>query len=36
LKYYKEENPEICHRNIFEITVKKSEYGITHSINSLV
>lgn len=35
LEYYREEHSEICPRNIFEITGKKSGYGITHSINSL-
>jgi parallel beta-helix repeat protein len=36
LQYYTEEHSEICPRNIFEITGKKSGYGITHSINSLL
>jgi parallel beta-helix repeat protein len=35
LQYHIEEHSEICARNIFEITGKKSGYGITHSINSL-
>jgi len=35
LKYYRGQHTEICPRNIFEITGKKSGYGITHSINSL-
>jgi parallel beta-helix repeat protein len=36
LQYYIEEYSEICPRNIFKITGKKSGYGITHSINSLL
>jgi parallel beta-helix repeat protein len=35
LQYYRGQHTEICPRNIFEITGKKSGYGITHSINSL-
>lgn len=36
LQYYRGQHTEICPRNIFEITGKKSGYGITHSINSLL
>src|SRR5215216_5442393 len=36
LQYCREEHTEICPRNIFEITGKKSGYGITHSIYSLI
>jgi parallel beta-helix repeat protein len=35
LQYYRGQHTEICPRNIFEITGRKSGYGITHSINSL-
>lgn len=35
IQYYRGQHTEICPRNIFEITGKKSGYGITHSINSL-
>jgi parallel beta-helix repeat protein len=35
LQYYRGQHTEICARNIFEITGRKSGYGITHSINSL-
>ena len=36
LQYYRGQHTEICPRNIFEITGKKSGYGITHSINTLL
>jgi PKD repeat protein len=36
LECYIDEHSEIYCRNIFEITCKKSGYGITHSINSLL
>jgi parallel beta-helix repeat protein len=36
LQYYRGQHTEICPRNIFEITGRKSGYGITHSINSLL
>jgi hypothetical protein len=36
LQYHTEEYSEIYPSNIFKITGKKSGYGITHSINSLL
>src|SRR5215213_6727111 len=36
LQYHTEEYSEIYPSNIFKITGKKSGYGITHSINSLI
>jgi parallel beta-helix repeat protein len=36
LQYYRGQHTEICPRNIFEITGRKSGYGITHSINTLL
>src|SRR5215203_2328776 len=36
LQYCRGEHTEICPRNIFKITGKKSGYGITHSIYSLI